>query len=101
MYPGMYPGSKKVAGETLCVELMPVQPAVNSARIPARLQKSVLRAENDHFAEKVGIHWATEQVRDLIDNGVKGVHFYTLNAARATLNIYEQLGVSSSTRFSD
>ncbi len=71
------------------------------ARIPARLQKSVLRAENDHYAEKVGIHWATEQVRDLIDNGVKGVHFYTLNAARATLKIYEQLGVSSSTRFSD
>jgi methylenetetrahydrofolate reductase (NADPH) len=71
------------------------------ARIPARLQKSVLRAENDQFAEKVGIHWATEQVRDLIDNGVKGIHFYTLNAARATLKTYEQLGVSSSTRFSD
>lgn len=71
------------------------------ARIPARLQKAVLRAENDHFTEKVGIHWATEQVRDLIDNRVKGIHFYTLNAARATLKIYEQLGVSSSISFSD
>ena len=81
--------------------MVKISEKTDGARIPARLQKAVLRAENDRFAEKVGIHWATEQVRDLIDNGVKGVHFYTLNAARATLNIYEQLGVSCSTSFSD
>jgi methylenetetrahydrofolate reductase (NADPH) len=66
------------------------------ARIPARLQRAVMRAENDHLVGKVGVHWATEQVRDLLDNGAKGVHFYTLNTARATLKIYEELGVSSS-----
>jgi methylenetetrahydrofolate reductase (NADPH) len=68
-------------------------------RIPARLQKAVIRAENDKLVERVGVHWATEQVRDLIDNGVKGIHFYTFNTARATLNIYEELGVSSSHSF--
>jgi len=66
------------------------------ARIPARLQRAVMRAENDHLVGKVGVHWATEQVRDLLDNGAKGIHFYTLNTARATLKIYEELGVSSS-----
>ncbi len=66
------------------------------ARIPARLLKAVARAESDEYVEKVGVHWATEQVRDLIDNGVRGVHFYTLNTARATLKIYESLGVTCS-----
>jgi len=30
-------------------------------------------------------------VRDLIDHGVKGCNFYTLNRSKATLTIYETL----------
>jgi methylenetetrahydrofolate reductase (NADPH) len=63
------------------------------ARFPARLIKSLVRARDDEYVERVGIHWATEQVRDLIDHGVKGVHFYTLNRSKATLTIYETLGL--------
>lgn len=63
------------------------------ARFPARLTKSLVRAKDDEYVERVGIHWATEQVRDLIDNGVRGVHFYTLNRSKATLRIYETLGL--------
>ncbi|MDR2861308.1 MAG: methylenetetrahydrofolate reductase, partial [Syntrophobacterales bacterium] len=33
--------------------------------------------------------WATNQVSDLIANGVQGIHFYTLNQSKATLKIYE------------
>jgi methylenetetrahydrofolate reductase (NADPH) len=67
---------------------------------PARLQKALIRAEDDDHVEKVGIHWATEQVRDLIDNNVRGIHFYTLNKSSATLRIYDSLGVTSSVRLS-
>ena len=66
------------------------------ARFPAKLLRAMDRADNDEAAEHVGIHWATEQVRDLIDNKVKGIHFYTLNKSKATLKIYESLGVQSS-----
>ncbi len=66
------------------------------ARMPARLLKAINRATSDKYVEKVGVHWATEQVRDLIDNNVKGIHFYTLNKARATLKIYDSLGVTDS-----
>jgi methylenetetrahydrofolate reductase (NADPH) len=66
------------------------------ARLPARLLKAISRATTDDYVEKVGIHWATEQVRDLIDHNVRGIHFYTLNKAKATLKIYESLGVSDS-----
>jgi methylenetetrahydrofolate reductase (NADPH) len=63
------------------------------ARYPARLLKALGRAQNDELAAKVGIHWATEQVRDLWDNDVQGVHFYTLNKSMATREIYQSLGI--------
>ncbi len=66
------------------------------ARIPARLLKAVYRAQDDEYVEKVGIHWATEQIRDLIDNGVRGVQFFTLNSSSATQEIYQSLGVRDS-----
>ncbi|MCL1864291.1 MAG: methylenetetrahydrofolate reductase [NAD(P)H] [Spirochaetes bacterium] len=65
-------------------------------RIPAKLQRAILRAENDQYVEKVGIHWATQQVLELIDNNVKGVHFYTLNQSKASREIYTALGISDS-----
>ena len=70
------------------------------ARLPASLLKLIGRAENDEYVEKAGIHWAAGQVRDLIDNNVRGIHFYTLNNSRATLKIYESLGVTDSVQLS-
>ena len=78
--------------------LMRMAELAAGAHFPARLLKALSRAEDDDHVEKVGIHWATEQVRDLIDNHVRGVHFYTLNKSKATLNIYDSLGVTSSAR---
>jgi len=65
-------------------------------KIPAKLQRAIARAEDDSYVEKVGTHWATQQVHDLIDNNVKGIHFYTLNQSRATREIYSSLGISDS-----
>jgi methylenetetrahydrofolate reductase (NADPH) len=65
-------------------------------RFPAKLLRAVSRAEDDEYLEKVGVHWASQQVMDLLDHNVKGVHFYTLNRSKPTLKIYEALGVKSS-----
>lgn len=70
------------------------------ARLPAPLLRAVARASSDEYIERVGVHWATEQVRDLIDNDVKGIHFYTLNSSKATLQIYQALGVRDSAQLS-
>lgn len=64
------------------------------ARIPAKLLRAVQRAEDDAAIERIGIHWTTEQVFDLYDHNVKGIHFYTLNRSRPTLKVYEILGKS-------
>ena len=68
------------------------------ARIPAKLMKAFRRTEDDKQARQVGIHWATEQVRDLLENDVAGVHFYTLNRSSATKQIYRSLGIKDSTQ---
>jgi methylenetetrahydrofolate reductase (NADPH) len=67
------------------------------ARFPAKLLRALGRAENDAEAVKrVGVHWATEQCRDLLDNQVRGIHFYTLNKSDATRQIYQNLGLEDS-----
>jgi methylenetetrahydrofolate reductase (NADPH) len=67
------------------------------ARIPGRLQRAIERCGDEAEAvSKVGVHWATEQCRDLLDNQVRGIHFYTLNRSAATRQIYQNLGVKDS-----
>ncbi len=68
------------------------------ARIPAKLMKAMSRTQDDKQAREVGIHWATQQVHDLIDNEVAGVHFYTLNRSGATKQIYRSLGIGDSSQ---
>jgi len=67
------------------------------ARFPAPLLRLIQRCETDPEAVKrVGIHWATEQCRDLLDHDVAGIHFYTLNKSDATRQIYQSLGLRDS-----
>ena len=66
------------------------------ARIPAKLLKAIYRAPNDEYVENVGIHWAAEQVNDLVDNDIKGVHFYTLNKAKQIKLICDSIGITNS-----
>ena len=70
------------------------------AVFPAPLLRAIDRAEegdNEAIGE-IGVHWATEQCRDLLDQEVDGIHFYTLNKSTATLRIHRALGVKSSRR---
>lgn len=61
---------------------------------PASLQRRIYRCQDDPDAvQRVGVHWATEQCGNLIDNGIRGIHFYTLNQSQATLDIFRSLGV--------
>jgi methylenetetrahydrofolate reductase (NADPH) len=66
------------------------------ARYPAKLLRAVSRCADDDAVGRVGVSWATEQCADLLHNGVRGIHFYTLNRSDATRQIYRNLGVSDS-----
>jgi methylenetetrahydrofolate reductase (NADPH) len=67
------------------------------ARFPAKLLRALERAKGDPDAvERVGIHYAAQQCAELLDQGVDGIHFYTLNKSKATREIYATLGLASS-----
>lgn len=60
---------------------------------PAKLQRRIRRYQDDDDAiRQVGVQWATEQCNELLDHGVAGIHFYTLNRSDATLEIFRGLG---------
>ncbi|HLJ53465.1 MAG TPA: methylenetetrahydrofolate reductase [NAD(P)H] [Chthonomonadaceae bacterium] len=66
-------------------------------RFPARLLRALGRCKGDEkYVRKVGVQWAAEQCRDLLDNRVRGIHFYTLNRSTATREVYAALGVKDS-----
>lgn len=70
------------------------------ARFPAKLLRAIDRAGDDPAAvERVGVHYATEQCLDLLEHGVKGIHFYTLNQSGATRDIYASLGLRDTDAF--
>lgn len=66
------------------------------SRFPAKLLRSLYRADSDEHVEKAGLHWAAEQVQDLIDNKVAGIHLYTLNKSAQVKAIYKSIGITSS-----
>lgn len=67
------------------------------ARFPAPLIRAINRTGgNEEAVKRVGVHWATEQCRDLLDHRTAGIHFYTLNRSTATREIYATLGVQDS-----
>jgi methylenetetrahydrofolate reductase (NADPH) len=66
-------------------------------RFPANLLKGISRRQDSpDSVRQFCLHWATEQCRDLLDHGVRGIHFYTLNRSDATRRIYEALGAKDS-----
>lgn len=67
------------------------------ARYPAKLIRALNRAHsNEEAIERVGIHYAAEQCAGLLNEGVDGIHFYTLNKSHATREIFHSLGLLTS-----
>ncbi len=66
--------------------------ALAGARIPEALEARIAEAgEDDGRIAEAGIDWATQQCRELLDAGVPGLHFYTLNRSPATREVYRNL----------
>ena len=61
-------------------------------RIPADLLARLEAVKEDPEAvRRVGVEHATAQCKELIAGGAPGIHFYTLNRSRATVEILEAL----------
>jgi methylenetetrahydrofolate reductase (NADPH) len=81
--------------------IMPVQSWANLQRIaslspgtsiPATLERAFQdAAEDEEAALRAGVSFAAEQCRELLAEGAPGIHFYTLNRSKPTLETFRQL----------
>ena len=66
--------------------------AMNGNRIPAEYLAELEAAQHDAEAvHQLGVSWATEQCIELLERGIPGIHFYTLNRSSATREILTAL----------
>jgi methylenetetrahydrofolate reductase (NADPH) len=66
--------------------------AMCGASMPAALLAQLEAAGNDVEAvQRIGVEHATATCRALISGGAPGIHFYTLNRSRSTVQILERL----------
>jgi methylenetetrahydrofolate reductase (NADPH) len=61
------------------------------ARLPEKFVERLAEREDEQWQFDVGVEYAREQVQDLIEAGVPGVHFYVLNKSLATGQILSEL----------
>ena len=87
--------------------VLPIQSAVQvrrfakmcGAKIPERLETLLAGVEDDdEAAVQLGIDYATEQCEGLLEYGVPGLHFYSLNKARSVAAIHERLNLGARTK---
>ncbi len=80
--------------------IMPIISAANARRMtslgggqmPPELERSLADVEHDDaLTMQVGVEWAARQFRELLERGVPGIHFYTLNKSLATRSIFQSL----------
>jgi methylenetetrahydrofolate reductase (NADPH) len=65
------------------------------AHIPDQMLRDLdpIAAEAEAVHE-YGIAWSTRQCRELLQRGVDGLHFYTLNRSKSSRQIVENLRAS-------
>jgi methylenetetrahydrofolate reductase (NADPH) len=65
------------------------------AKIPPLLRAKLEKLEaDDEAAAEFGIEYATRQCEELLRAGAPGLHFYTLNKSRSTVQVLKNLGLA-------
>lgn len=81
------PGLKPVTSK----RQLSVLPSMFHVDIPSELAKEILRCKSDADSDKVGEDWLVEQTKDLINQGVPVVHFYTLGKPQVIYNVMKRI----------
>lgn len=68
-----------------------ILPKVFHVDIPTELANELNKCKNDDEAKIVGVEWCTNQVKDLISNNTKNIHFYSLNATQSVIKVAKNI----------
>ena len=81
--PGIKPIYKK--------QQLTVLPKVFRTDIPEALASQIREADTDRDVKEIGIDWCISQCRDLLNNGVPGIHFYTMGISDGIAQIADKI----------
>lgn len=73
------------------VNQLTVLPRIFSCEIPEAFAAELRKAKTDAEATEIGVEWAINQCRDLVNHGVPGLHFYTLMASESVRRIAKEV----------
>ncbi len=59
--------------------------------LPEELTTAVLEAQDDREVAEIGLEWAYRQATDLLNHGVRNLHFYTMLYTRPLIRLMEKL----------
>lgn len=81
--PGLKPLSK--------LSQLTMVPKTFHCDLPEALYHETLRCRTDEELKQVGIEWAVQQCRELMQHGVPSLHFYTVSAVDSIYEIAKQI----------
>lgn len=68
-----------------------VLPKIFRVDLPGDLVSAVQQCKDETAVAQVGREWAVAQCRELIEHGVPGIHFYTINAMESVYEIAKNI----------
>lgn len=85
------PGIKPLAK----LSQLSVVPRTFHCDIPQPLAEEIAKCKTDDDACRLGIEWTTQQCRELYAHGINDIHFYTMGAVDAVVEIVKELRIKS------
>lgn len=64
------------------------------AKLPQDFVDRLGSNDSDEWQHQTGVEFAVQQVRELLDHQVAGIHFYVLNKSKATCQLLDAVGIS-------
>lgn len=76
----------KILGSVKQLKSIPKNFYVN---IPTELSDDIY--ENPDHAKEIGISWCTKQCEQLLNNGIKNIHFYIMSGAKGVTEVLKKI----------
>jgi len=69
--------------------------SLSGCKLPKELEENISKnKENKEAIKQIGIEFAIKQCEELLENGVKGIHFYPLNKSHAVKTVLENIKIT-------
>jgi len=81
------PGLKPVTA----MSQLTVLPKIFHVDIPEDFAKELRKCKNNDEVKQVGVEWTIQQAKELMENKVPILHFYTMMATKSTLKVAEAI----------